>query len=55
MENKPIREEPKRKYEESVRQMIAAFPYERMEGAGGQALAAWANLRHRVAVHHLLR
>jgi hypothetical protein len=42
---KPTREELKRKCEESVRQMIAAFPHERMEVAGDEALATWENLR----------
>jgi hypothetical protein len=42
---KPTREEMRKRHEESVRQAIAAFPYERMEVAGDQALATWESLR----------
>ena len=45
MEKQPNREELKAQYEEAVRQAIAAFPYERMEVAGDQALATWESLR----------
>jgi Domain of unknown function (DUF4253) len=45
MENKPTREELKIRYEESVRQALAAFPYERMEVSGDQALATWESVR----------
>jgi hypothetical protein len=45
MESKPTREERKTQYEEPVKQAIAAFPYERMEVAGEQALATWESLR----------
>src|SRR6202000_2857826 len=45
MENKPTREELRQRYEEAARQAIAAFPYERMDVTGEQALATWENLR----------
>ena len=42
---KPTREELRKRYEEAVKQAIAAFPYERMEVAGDQALATWESVR----------
>jgi Domain of unknown function (DUF4253) len=45
MEKQPTREELKIRYEESARQALAAFPYERMEVAGDVALATWESLR----------
>jgi hypothetical protein len=45
MEKQPTREEHKKRYDEAVRQALAAFPYERMEVAGEQALATWESVR----------
>jgi Domain of unknown function (DUF4253) len=45
MENQPTREELRKRYEEALAQAIAAFPYEKMEVAGEQALAAWEILK----------
>ena len=45
MENKPTREELKRRYQEAVKQAIATFPFETLEVAGEEALATWENLR----------
>jgi Domain of unknown function (DUF4253) len=45
MEEQPNREDLRKRREEAVSQAIAAFPYERMEVAGDQALATWESLR----------
>jgi hypothetical protein len=47
MEKQPTRAELRRRYEESVKQAIAAFPYESIEVAGDQALAGWESIRAR--------
>ena len=45
MEKRPTREEAKERYEEAVRQALAAFPHEKLEVAGDQALSTWESLR----------
>jgi Domain of unknown function (DUF4253) len=45
MDKQPSREEMRKRHEEAVEKVIAAFPYERMEVAGDQALATWESLR----------
>jgi hypothetical protein len=45
LQKQPTREERKKRYQEAIEQAIAAFPYERMEVAGDQALATWESLR----------
>jgi hypothetical protein len=45
MENKPTREELRIRRDKAVKEAIAAFPYERMEVAGDQALATWESVR----------
>jgi hypothetical protein len=45
MDKKPTPEELRRRYEEAVEQSIAAFPYQRIEVEGTEALATWEGLR----------
>jgi hypothetical protein len=45
MDKKPTAEELRKRYEEAVEQSIAAFPYQRIEVEGTEALATWEGLR----------
>jgi hypothetical protein len=45
MDKKPTPEELRKRYEEAVAQSIAAFPYQRIEVEGTEALATWEGLR----------
>ena len=45
MDKKPTPEELRKRYEEAVEQSIAAFPYQRIEVEGSEALATWEGLR----------
>src|SRR5580692_11443089 len=45
MYKKPTPEELRKRYEEAVAQSIAAFPYQRIEVEGTEALATWEGLR----------
>jgi hypothetical protein len=45
MEKRPTPEELRRKHDEAIQQAIAAFPYERIETGGAQALATWEHLK----------
>ena len=45
MDKKPTPEELRKRYEEAVQQSIAAFPYQRIEVEGTEALATWEGLR----------
>jgi Domain of unknown function (DUF4253) len=44
MDKKPTPEELRKRYEEAVEQSIAAFPYQRIEVEGTEALATWEAL-----------
>jgi hypothetical protein len=41
MDKKPTPEELRKRYEEAVEQSITAFPYQRIEVKGTEALATW--------------
>src|SRR5258708_34001832 len=45
MDKKPTPEELRKRYEEAVEQSIAAFPYQRIEVEGTEALATWEGQR----------
>jgi hypothetical protein len=45
MDEKITREELRKRYEEAVERSIAAFPYQRLEVAGAEALTTWERLR----------
>ena len=45
MDKKPTPEELRKRYEEAVEQSITAFPYQRIEVKGTEALATWEGLR----------
>jgi Domain of unknown function (DUF4253) len=45
MDKKPTSEELRKRYEEAVEQSIAAFPYQRIEVEGTEALATWEGQR----------
>jgi|SRR5271166_4253057 len=45
MDKKLTPEELRKRYEEAVAQSIAAFPYQRIEVEGTEALATWEGLR----------
>jgi hypothetical protein len=45
MDKKQTPEELRKRYEEAVEQSIAAFPYQRIEVGGTEALATWERLR----------
>src|SRR5260370_42365634 len=45
MDKKPTPEELRKRHEEAVEQSIAAFPYQRIEVEGPEALATWEGQR----------